>query len=155
MSNFKTYKGYTVYDNGTIFNKRGMEMKQANNSEGYKIITLSASNKRKSYIVHRLMAMLFLPNFNNHPTVDHKDRNRINNSLYNLRWASRSLQCHNTKTSSLNTSGHRGVYFNKRKKWSYWVAYISVENKRIMKTFKLKEDAIKQRLDWEREYLEK
>ena len=153
MSNFKTYKGYTIYDNGTIFNKRGMEMKQSNNSEGYKIITLRASSEKKSYIVHRLMAMLFLPNFNNHPTVDHKDRNKLNNSLYNLRWTSPMYQNFNQGIRQDNTSGQRGVSVNS--KTGGWKAYITLNGKKKCKRFKLKEDAIKKRLDWEREYLEK
>jgi hypothetical protein len=52
--------------------------------------------KGKSYSVHRLIAETFLENPNNYPTVDHIDRNRENNDVSNLRWASYSMQMRNT-----------------------------------------------------------
>lgn len=41
----------------------------------------------KWYLVHRLIAETFLENPDDKPTVDHIDRNRENNRLDNLRWA--------------------------------------------------------------------
>ena len=52
--------------------------------------------KGKNYSVHRLVAETFLENPNNYPTVDHIDRNRNNNNVSNLRWASYSMQLRNT-----------------------------------------------------------
>ena len=37
---------------------------------------------RKVYLLHRLMAMVFLPNHNNLPEVNHKDENKLNNFIY-------------------------------------------------------------------------
>lgn len=50
----------------------------------------------KIHAVHRLVAETFLENPNNYPTVDHIDRNRYNNNVSNLRWASVSMQMRNT-----------------------------------------------------------
>ena len=47
-----------------------------------------------------MVAMAFLPNPENLPTVDHKDRNRLNNDVQNLRWASRSAQAYNRGSRS-------------------------------------------------------
>lgn len=46
----------------------------------------------KSVNVHKLIAEAFLLNPQNLPTVDHIDRNKDNQCLCNLRWASRHTQ---------------------------------------------------------------
>lgn len=48
------------------------------------------SLKKKTYLVHRLLAMTFIPNLNNLPVVNHKDGNKENNLLSNLEWISYS-----------------------------------------------------------------
>lgn len=45
---------------------------------------------KKSVLVHRLVAQLFIPNPNNLPCVDHMDFNTQNNRSDNLRWITRS-----------------------------------------------------------------
>ena len=101
--------------------------------------------------VHILVGKLFLPNFEDKPTIDHKDRDKTNNSLYNLKWATYREQCINQGMRSDNTSGVKGVVWLKRRQT--WCALISPpDSKRKSKTFKNKEDAIEQRLAWEKEY---
>ena len=45
---------------------------------------------KKRYLVHRLVAETFLPNPEGKPQVDHRDRNRSNNCVDNLGWATLS-----------------------------------------------------------------
>ena len=57
------------------------------NNKGY--LTTMLSNKdrsRKRWLVHRLVAIAFLPNPNNFPEVNHKDENKLNNHVGNLEW---------------------------------------------------------------------
>lgn len=42
--------------------------------------------------IHSLVAKQFIPNPNNKPTVNHKDRNKENNDVSNLEWATHSEQ---------------------------------------------------------------
>ena len=146
--NFKEYHGYKVYDNGVIISKRlGKPLKLSHNKDGYLHFTMCIDEKRTTKLVHRLVAELFLPNFYGKRTVDHIDRNRTNNSLYNLRWATQSEQCHNTKIPSSNISGVKGVSYYKRN--DTWNANITINGTRLSKYFKTKELAIIQRKEWE------
>lgn len=57
------------------------------NGKGYKFIsTCLYKQKEKHYLVHRLVAILFIPNPNVLPEVNHKDANKGNNHVNNLEW---------------------------------------------------------------------
>ena len=55
---------------------------------GYMIVTLcSGTGIRKNKRVHRLLCEAFLPNPEQKAHINHKDGNKLNNSLHNLEWA--------------------------------------------------------------------
>ena len=51
---------------------------------GYLRVNISG----KTYAVHRLVALAFIPNPYNYPIVHHIDENKINNTTWNLIWCS-------------------------------------------------------------------
>lgn len=61
--------------------------------------------------------------------IDHIDGNSLNNRRSNLRLATRQENNRNRKKSKNNTSGYKGVCFDKYKK--KWVATIGVDGKVI------------------------
>lgn len=60
---------------------------QQSNNRGYLLVHLHLDNSRRAHTVHRLVADAFLPNPNNLPEVDHRDRDRSNAHAANLRWS--------------------------------------------------------------------
>lgn len=52
----------------------------------YMSVCLSDGNRKKTYLVHRLVALAFLPNPNKYPAINHKDENKENNCVSNLEW---------------------------------------------------------------------
>lgn len=61
--------------------------------------------------------------------IDHKNRDRSDNRLCNLRLATPSQNQANSKIGRLNTSGFKGVTFHKKKR--LWMAMIRVRSDRI------------------------
>lgn len=53
---------------------------------GYKSVTLSKKGKSVSCVIHRLVAIAFIPNHENKPQVNHIDENKNNNNVNNLEW---------------------------------------------------------------------
>lgn len=76
-------------------------LKPQKRKRGYQAVTLSKNSKVKSFLVHRLVAMVFIPNPDNLPQVNHKDENTSNNCVDNLEWCN---QCYN---SNYGTSKYR------------------------------------------------
>lgn len=64
-------------------------------NKGYYRLPLCKYGKIKYYYIHRLVAEAFINNFENKPTVDHIDRNKSNNCVSNLRWATYKEQIQN------------------------------------------------------------
>lgn len=80
---------------------------------GYALVNLCKEGKVKHFLVHRLVAIAFIPNSENKEQVNHIDGNKKNNRLDNLEWATRSENVlHALDTGLLNT---RGVLNNKSK----------------------------------------
>ena len=60
--------------------------KQSQNNDGYMVIGLHKDGVETKYLVHRLVAQLFIPNPYDYKEVNHKDENKHNNAVSNLEW---------------------------------------------------------------------
>lgn len=74
-----------------------------NNSDGYLFVVLHKGNKRKQYYIHRLVALHFIDNTKNKPTINHIDGDKKNNKLVNLEWSSYSENTRHAYDTNLNT----------------------------------------------------
>ena len=61
--------------------------------------------------------------------VDHRDGDKLNDRILNLRLADRARQRHNSSKSTANTSGYKGVTWDKRRR--VWVGQIQVRGKHV------------------------
>lgn len=94
---------YEVSDDGRIFlrehtiiRKNGTKMSYERKEKhrqvkefGYEVVSVSKNNIIRHYMVHRMVAETFIPNPENKPFVNHKDGNKLNNSVENLEWCTK------------------------------------------------------------------
>lgn len=90
----KQCENYSINENGEVRNDTTGKIKKPflNSANGYFTVDLWKDNKPFKFTIHRLLAEAFIPNPDGKPTVDHKDGNRQNNALENLRWATYAEQ---------------------------------------------------------------
>jgi hypothetical protein len=113
------FLNYEISSHGRVRNANtGQILKQHPDKDGYKKILLSKPENTKKnpaykhFIVHRLIADAFLENPENLPLVDHKDGNKTNNAISNLRWATFSQNGQNRKKKNDVSSQYIGVHLN-------------------------------------------
>ena len=116
---WKSVVGYEgIYEVSTLgrIRRDGRILKGNINSHGYISVGLCKHGKRKNVNVHRLVAQTFIPNPENKPWIDHKDTNRINNAVYNLKWCTYSENSRNPITLEKNQVLNNGGNHPKSKK---------------------------------------
>ena len=92
-------KGYTISNYGRVKNHKGRITEGSKNGSGY----LWASIYPHSYLLHRLVAKVFILNPENKEQVNHIDGNKQNSCVTNLEWCSnQENQIHKVKTGLSN-----------------------------------------------------
>lgn len=71
---------------------------------GYITVRLSKEGISKTFLLHRLLILEFIPNPNNKPFVNHINGNKLDNSLENLEWVTHRENVIHAFTSGLNKS---------------------------------------------------
>ena len=80
------FEYYYITEDGYVYSNYTGKMKQLAfcvNHKGYNRVGLS---DKKSHFVHRLVAKAYIPNPDNLPQVNHKNRDKLDNRVENLEW---------------------------------------------------------------------
>ena len=128
------FPNYSVSTMGNVKNNKNGNILTGNkDKDGYLEVGLYKEPKKRIYRrIHRLVAITFLPNFNNYNEIDHKNHIVNDNRLINLRWCDRSINSRGRRKYTNAVSKYKGVYWRKeRNKWI--VAIYTSENGKIIK----------------------
>jgi len=124
------YENYTISEDGKVYNKKFKRyLKGYKDVEGYLRIFLRNDDKKQTYRIHRLVALHYIDNPEDKPTVDHKDRDKLNNNVSNLRWATIGEQQRNKKAFS--NTGYKYISKNTINGNEYY----DVHNKKVFRYY--------------------
>lgn len=116
------YENYKVSNLGRVKSlnyhreKREKILSPDEDRYGYLRVVLCKNGKTKRYIVHRLVAMAFIPNIMNYNCIDHRDTNKKNNNVLNLTWVTHKQNNNNELTKKKRSETKKGKHHTEETK---------------------------------------
>jgi hypothetical protein len=90
---------------GTLGKKvllKGRRLKLQTSTQGYYYVHLFKDGKSKNIMIHRLIAIHFIPNPENHSIINHKNGIKTDNSVENLEWCDQKHNLNHAFKTGLN-----------------------------------------------------
>lgn len=141
--NIDDYDGYYISNLGNVKSLIGKTERilKTGNKHGYLHVILCNRDGHKNFKVHRLVAIYFLPNTENKPSVNHKNGIKTDNRVENLEWCNQQENIiHYISNKENKSSKYFGVSFAKER--NKWVARLTKSNKkRFIGYFNTEEEA--------------
>ncbi len=106
---FKEYPNYVIYRDGQIFSKKSNSFLEQNpNGSGYLRVEFSINGNPEKVFVHVLVATAYLSHTKlpEHTQVNHKDFNKLNNTVENLEWCTSSENNRHSKENNREQYTH-------------------------------------------------
>jgi len=99
-------ENYYISNLGRFKNNKGIIMKDYKpHHSGYIYVRVN----KKKFAIHRLVALIFIPNSENKPFVNHIDGNKVNNCLDNLEWVTCSENNKHNYTNNIKQKYTRPI----------------------------------------------
>lgn len=127
----KGYEGlYSINTLGDVYSHYyGVILRPDTTYNGYKQVGLYKNKKRMGHNIHRLVAETFLIKNSPKDVVNHKDGNRLNNSVCNLEWVTPSQNTKHAFKSGLSSMKKFKLMGRKNRKALFCI-YIKVITER-------------------------
>ena len=143
------YENYLIYEDGKVYSKKTKRyLSTCDDGNGYLQVGLSKDGNQKSHKIHRLVGLHYIPNSDNKICLDHINRDRSDNRVENLRWATYSENQQNKGIQKNNKVGIKNICYDKINDTYKYEKKIRGQIHK--KTFKTLEDAIAYKEDYER-----
>jgi len=100
---------YVVGKDGAIVSKyNGRVLAVHVDKKGYHRVNIHCEAGKKTYLLHRVVALVHLPNPGNLPQINHLDGDKANNSVDNLEWTTgRENVAHSVRTGLVKRGDKR------------------------------------------------
>ena len=139
------FPNYKINHFGDVKNQHGRILKCGyNRRTGYNFHILYNKKGKKNWEVHKIMRNTYLNNPYGLEHTDHKDRDKKNNCLYNLRLVSRSQNQQNRAINKNNSSGYKNI----SKRGGSYLFTKNLEGVRIRKSFTTLLEAVEYKLNY-------
>lgn len=93
----------------------------------YELITLSNNKTTRTFLIHRLVAQVFIPNPENKPQVNHINWIKNDNRVENLEWMTSKENIKHSWESWFNKNNT--MFHNNPSKWKLW--WLSIHSKKV------------------------
>lgn len=113
LGNVKSLSRIVNNHSGLKKNLKEKFLKKQISKTGYYVVDLKNNNFRKTFKVHRLIAIHFINNPLNKGFVNHIDGNKLNNDICNLEWC--TISENNKHAELIGLKKDSGVYNSRAK----------------------------------------
>lgn len=112
------YEGlYQVSNNGRVKSLTNTCIRKTHlDANGYELVTLNKNGRKTHKRIHRIVAEAFIECPNTKLDVNHKDGNKLNNSVENLEWCTRSQNVTHAFRNGLNCAARGEQHCNSKLK---------------------------------------